>query len=121
MIVPNILVAYINLRLGSSNDAVKVESVTVTGIREQRTTSEFAVFRSLSQHLFRTLAQNEDTDVLDLLSLILSYHNLYTAKCAKCNSIHSSQDNTPAVIRTWVESDSSQWVLQCHHESCSPL
>ncbi|CAE6482830.1 unnamed protein product [Rhizoctonia solani] len=120
MIVPNILVAYVNLPPGSDGP-VKVESVTVTGIREQRTTSEFAVFRSLSQHLFRTLAQNVDTDVLDLLSLILSYNNLYTAKCAKCNSIHSSQDNTPAINRTWIENGGSQWTLQCYHESCSPL
>ncbi|CAE6419814.1 unnamed protein product [Rhizoctonia solani] len=139
MIVPNILVAYVNLRPGGGNGDVKIESVTVTGIREQRTTSEFAVFRSLSQHLFRTLAQNVDTDVLDLLvgteftdlrydmesdylqSLILSYNNLYTAKCDKCNAIHSSQDNIPAIIRTWVENESSQWGLQCYHESCSPL
>ncbi|CAE6517853.1 unnamed protein product [Rhizoctonia solani] len=35
MVVPNILVAYVNLRSGNSNSAVKVESVTVTGIREQ--------------------------------------------------------------------------------------
>ncbi|CAE6430933.1 unnamed protein product [Rhizoctonia solani] len=121
MIVPNILVAYVNLRPAISNGSVKVESVTVTGIREQRTTSEFAVFRSLSQHLFQTLAQNIDMDVLDLLSLILSYNNLYTAKCAKCDSIHSSQDNTPTIIRTWVENENSQWTLQCYHESCSPL
>ncbi|KAH7339595.1 hypothetical protein B0J17DRAFT_655886 [Rhizoctonia solani] len=139
MIVPNILVAYVSLRPGIRSGSVKVESVTVTGIREQRTTSEFAVFRSLSQHLFQTLAQNIDMDVLDLLvrtkytnfrhdvenyfdqSLILSYNNLYTAKCAKCNLIHSSQDNTPAIIRTWVENESSQWTLQCYHESCSPL
>ncbi|EUC64259.1 mediator complex subunit 27 [Rhizoctonia solani AG-3 Rhs1AP] len=107
MIVPNILVAYVNLRPGGGNGDVKIESVTVTGIREQRTTSEFAVFRSLSQHLFRTLAQNVDTDLLDLLSLILSYNNLYTAKCDKCNAIHSSQDNIPAIIRTWVENESS--------------
>ncbi|CAE7131153.1 unnamed protein product [Rhizoctonia solani] len=120
MIVPNVLVAYINLWPGSSNSAVRVESVTVTAIREQRTTSEYAVFRSLSQRLFRTLAQNVDTDVLDILSLILSYKNLYTAKCAKCNSIHSSQDNIPAIVHMWVESESSQWVLQCYHESCSP-
>ncbi|KAJ1304560.1 hypothetical protein OPQ81_005701 [Rhizoctonia solani] len=98
MIVPNVLVAYVSLRSGSSNGFVRVESATVTGIREQRTTSEFTVFRSVSQHLFRTLAQNVDTDVVDLLSLIMSYNNLYTAKCAKCNSIHSSQDNTPAII-----------------------
>ncbi|CAE6452134.1 unnamed protein product [Rhizoctonia solani] len=66
MIVPNILIAYISLRSGGSNRSVKVESATVTGIWEQRTTSEFTVFRSLSQHLFRTLAQNVDMDVLDL-------------------------------------------------------
>ncbi|CAE6430671.1 unnamed protein product [Rhizoctonia solani] len=67
MVVPNTLVAYISLRPGGSNSSVRLESVTVTGIREQRTTSEFAIFRSLSQHLFRTLAQNVDMDVLDLL------------------------------------------------------
>ncbi|CEL60924.1 hypothetical protein RSOLAG1IB_04163 [Rhizoctonia solani AG-1 IB] len=121
VVVPDILVTYINLRSSGSNGSVKVESATVTGIREQRMASEFAVFRSLSQHLFRTLAQNVDMDVLDLLSLILSYANLYTAKCAKCNSIHSSQDNTPTTIRMWIENESSQWTLQCYHESCSPF
>lgn len=119
LVIPNVLVAYINLR--TQQDPFKLESATVTGVREQRTTSEFAVFRLISQYIFRILAQDGDMSLLDLLSLIASYRDLYTTTCTKCKSIHSSQDNTPTIIRTWTETEDSQWTLQCYHESCAPL
>ncbi|KAG8694165.1 hypothetical protein FRC08_008669 [Ceratobasidium sp. 394] len=120
IVVPNVLVGYVSLRNGRGQDhSLKPDSVSVVGIREQRATSEFSVFRSISQYIFKAMAENKDISIPDLVSLVASYQNLYSATCDKCNRICSTQDNTPTVIRVWTETDQAQWIPRCYHESCT--
>ncbi|KAG8747827.1 hypothetical protein FRC10_011273 [Ceratobasidium sp. 414] len=68
IVVPNVLVGYISLRDGRGQDnSLKPDSVSVAGIREQRAASEFAVFRLISQYIFKIMAENQGVAVPDLV------------------------------------------------------
>ncbi|QRV94215.1 hypothetical protein RhiJN_22233 [Ceratobasidium sp. AG-Ba] len=120
VIVPDILVGYITLREGKGQDnGLRPDSVSIAGIREQRTTSEFSAFRSISQHIFKIMGDNDNVTVSDLAYLLASYHNLYLATCHRCTRICSAQDYAPATVHIWTETDQAQWTLQCYHDSCA--
>ncbi|KAF8608745.1 hypothetical protein BDV93DRAFT_541188 [Ceratobasidium sp. AG-I] len=121
IVVSDVLVGYITLRSRKEHhDSLGIETVSVTGIREQRATSEFTVFRAISQHIFKILAQHGDMPVPDVVSMLISYRDIYTAVCVKCGCIFSPQDSTPTIERIWTETGPSQWNLEFYHESCVP-
>ncbi|KAG8769278.1 hypothetical protein FRC12_005059 [Ceratobasidium sp. 428] len=120
VVVSNVLVGYINLRDGVGQDrTLRINSVSVSGIREQRTSSEYSVFRSISQYIFKVMAEDKDIGVPDLASLLASYRDVYSATCEKCKRICSVQDNTPAIVRVWTETEHMQWAPKCYHETCT--
>ncbi|KAI0356311.1 hypothetical protein OH77DRAFT_1401367 [Trametes cingulata] len=122
-VIPDVVVIYMTLERSATEDqALVVESATAFGPREQKaihSQSDFTVYQQLTQQLARVLQSEPWAPLQAVVSLLNSYHNLFTEPCTVCGRVLSADVHTPPVARVRREptADSpSEWGV--HHVAC---
>jgi len=114
MILEDVLIAYITLGFedapGTQYSPLSVEFVSIFGCRETKplhTSSEFAVFRQLTQYLTGIIRDQPDVSFQSMLRILESYRDLFFARCISCDRVASAAGNLPPIARLWTKFDTA--------------
>jgi len=121
LVLPDILVAYCVLSAPTGMSGLSPETVTVSGPREQtkpHSQSEYTVYQKVSQQIVKMVQAYPQVSFQQLMSLLLSYENLFVTSCSLCSRILSLEAHIPPVARTWVEDEGGGGGWDSRHVTC---